>query len=63
MKSLVQAVTEYFEARAELLREEAATLQLGTYSRGYRDGQERHQRNYGFEVAFIGTDEDDEDED
>lgn len=61
---LYQAITEYFEARAELLREEASTLALGTYSRGYKDGQEDIKETYGFEVAYIGTDdEDDEDED
>ena len=57
---LVRAITELLEARAELLREEAACLQLGTYARGYKDGQEDIKETYGFEVAFIGTDDDDE---
>jgi hypothetical protein len=60
---LYRAISEFFEARAELLREEAATLQLGVYSRGYKEGQEDIKETYGFEVAFIGTDDDDEDED
>lgn len=60
---LYRAISEFFEARAELLREEAATLQLGVYSRGYQEGQADIKETYGFEVAFIGTDDDDEDED
>lgn len=54
---LIQALTELLEAKAELLREEAAALQLGTYARGYKDGQEDIKETYGFEVAFIGDDE------
>lgn len=57
---LINAITEYFEARAELLREEAATLQLGTYSRGYKDGQDDIKETYGFEIAYIGDDDEDE---
>ena len=63
MKRLINAITELLEARAEQVREETSTLQLGTYARGYQDGQEDIKENYGFEVAFIGTDDDDEDED
>jgi hypothetical protein len=40
MKRLINAVIELLEAKAELLREEACTLELGTYARGYKDGQE-----------------------
>ena len=54
---LIHALTELLEAKAELLREEAAALQLGTYARGYKDGQEDIKETYGFEVAFIGDDE------
>lgn len=61
MKRLINAVSEFFEARAELLREEAATLQLGVFARGYQEGREDIMETYGFEVAFIGA-EDDEDE-
>ena len=61
MKRLIQAITELLEARAELLREETATLQLGTYARGYQDGADDIKENYGFEVAFIGADDEDED--
>jgi hypothetical protein len=60
MKRLYRAVTELLEAKAEQVREETSTLQLGTYARGYKDGQEDIKETYGFEVAFIGTDEDDE---
>jgi len=61
MKRLLNAVTEFFEAKAELLREEAAALQLGTYARGYKDGQEDIKETYGFEVAYIGDDEAEDD--
>lgn len=57
MKRLINAVAEFFEAKAELLREEAASLHLGIYARGYKDGQEDIKETYGFEVAFIGDDE------
>ena len=63
MIRLLAAITELLEAKAEQVREETSTLQLGTYARGYQDGAEDIKENYGFEVAFIGTDEDDEDED
>jgi len=36
----MQAICELLEAKAELLREESATLGLGTYARAYREGQE-----------------------
>ena len=37
---LINALIELVEARAELLREEAATISLGTYARGYKEGQD-----------------------
>ena len=58
MKRLIQAVSEYFEARAELIREEASTLNLGTYARGYKDGQQ--DIFDGAEVVY--TTESDEDD-
>lgn len=60
MKRLIRALTELLEARAEYIREDTATLQLGTYAKGYKEGQEDIKETYGFEAAFIG-DEDDED--
>ena len=60
MKRLINAVSEFFEARAELLREEAASLHLGIYAAAYNDGQEDIKETYGFEVAFIGTDDEDD---
>lgn len=62
MKRLVNAVSDFFEARAELLREEAASLHLGIYAKGYKEGQEDIKETYGFEVAFIGSDDDDGEE-
>ena len=61
MKRLIQAVSEFFEAKAELLREEAASLHLGIYAQAYKDGQEDIKETYGFEVAFIGDESDDDD--
>lgn len=37
---LYRAIIEYIEARAELLREEAAMLHLGKFAEGYKAGQE-----------------------
>ncbi len=39
MKRIVNAIAEYIEAKAELVREEAATTGLRTYSRAYKEGQ------------------------
>ena len=54
---LYRALAELLEAKAELLREEAATLQLGVYARGYQDAQDDCTNN--FEIVY--TDENDED--
>ena len=54
---LYTALVELLEAKAELLREEAATLQLGVYARGYRDAQD--DCTNGFEIVYSDdTDED-----
>ena len=37
---LINALIELVEAKAELLREEASTISLGTYARGYKEGQD-----------------------
>jgi len=37
---LINALIELVEAKAELLREEAVTISLGTYARGYKEGQD-----------------------
>jgi hypothetical protein len=58
---LIRAITELLEAKAELLREEAATMQLGVYARGLQDGRADVMETYGFEVAFIGEESDDDD--
>lgn len=62
MKRLINALSELLEAKAELSKEEAAMLHLGTYSRGYKDGQEDTMRTYGLEVVYVTGDDDDEDE-
>lgn len=61
MKRLINAIAELLEAKAELLREESATLGLGTYARAYKDGQADLMENV--EVVYVtGDDDDDEDE-
>jgi len=37
---LINAIAEYIEAKAELVRETAATTGLRTYSRAYKEGQD-----------------------
>ena len=61
MKRLINAVSELLEAKAELLREEAAMLHLGKYAEGYKAGQEDLMENV--EVVYVtGDDDDGEDE-
>ena len=55
---LYRAIAEYVEARAELLREEAAVLNLGTYARAYQEGRDDLMENV--EVVYMTGDEDDE---
>ena len=63
MRRLLQAITELIEARAEQLREETSTLQLGVFARGYQEGREDVMDTYGFESAFIvGSDDESEDD-
>jgi hypothetical protein len=63
MKRLLTAITELIEARAEQLREETSTLQLGVFARGYQEGREDVMDTYGFESAFIvGGDDETEDD-
>jgi hypothetical protein len=57
---LYRAISEYIEARAEHIREVTAGVQLGTYARGYKDGQADLME--GAEVVYIGADEDEDDE-
>jgi hypothetical protein len=57
---LYRAIVEYIEARSELLKEEAATLQLGTYARAYKDAQE--DLFAGAEVVYVTGDDDDDDD-
>lgn len=40
MRRLITAVTEWLEAKAELLREEAGGIALGMYARGFKDARE-----------------------
>ena len=56
MKRFFLAVTEYIEARGELLREEAAMLHLGKFAEGYKAALEDSQ---DFEIVYIDETEDD----
>jgi hypothetical protein len=58
---LYRAISEYIEARAELLREEASSLHLGKWAAGYKAGQEDLME--GAEVVYIGADEDEDEPD
>lgn len=40
MRRLIVAVSEFLEAKAELLREEAAGIALGLYAKGYKEARE-----------------------
>ena len=60
MKRLINAIAELLEARAELVREEAAMLHLGKFAEGYKAGQQDIFANSEF-VYVTGEDEEDED--
>lgn len=40
MKRILNAIAEVIEAHAELIREQAATTGLRTWSRGYKEGRD-----------------------
>jgi hypothetical protein len=58
VKRLIQALSELLEAKAELLREEAAMLHLGKFAEGYQAGQADLMQNV--EVVYVGDDDEDE---
>jgi hypothetical protein len=60
MKRLIQAIAELLEAKASLIREESSTLGLGTYARGYKDGQQDIFATS--EVVYVTGDDDDDDD-
>jgi len=53
---LLTALVELLEAKAENIREDTATMQLGVYARGYKDGQDD-----AMDFEFVLTDETEED--
>jgi hypothetical protein len=55
---LYRAIAELIEARAELLREEAAMLHLGKFAEGYKAGQA--DLLDGAEVVYTCESDDDE---
>jgi hypothetical protein len=60
MKRLLNALSELLEAKAELLREEAAMLHLGKFAEGYKAGQQDIFANS--EVVYVTGDVDEDDE-
>jgi hypothetical protein len=57
---LYRAIAELIEARAEHIREITAGVQLGTYARGYKEGQADLME--GAEIVYVGADDEDEDD-
>jgi len=58
MRRILNAIAEILEAKAELIREEAATTGLRTYSRAFKEGQD--DLLSGAEVVYTtGCDEED----
>ena len=57
---ILNAIAELIEAKAELIREEAAVLGLGTYSRAYKEGRDDLMEQV--EVVYVGGDDDEDDE-
>ena len=55
---LYRAISEYIEARAELIREEAAVVGLGTYARAYKEGRDDLMEH----VEVVYTTESDDDD-
>jgi hypothetical protein len=53
---LINALIELLEAKAENIREDTATMQLGKYAEGYRDGVEDSN-----DFEFVLTDETEDD--
>jgi hypothetical protein len=60
MRNLIRAITELLEAKAELLREEAAMLHLGKFAEGYQAGQEDLMEHV--EVVYTSEDGSPEDD-
>jgi hypothetical protein len=58
MRRILNAIAELIEAKAELIREEAATTGLRTYSRAYKEGQDDLLE--GAEVVYTTESTDDD---
>ena len=58
MKRILNALAEILEAKAELIREEAATVGLRTFSRAYKEGQDDLLE--GAEVVYTTTSDDED---
>ena len=56
---LIRAIIELLEAKAENIREDTSTIQLGVYARGYKDGQDDLMERV--EVVYVSGDDDEDD--
>ena len=59
MMRILNAIAELIEAKAELMREEAATVGLRTFTRAYLEGRDDVMKDV--EVVYVGDDSDDDD--
>jgi len=57
---LYNAIAEYIEARSEHVREVTATVSLGTWARGYKEGQADLME--GAEIVYVGGDDEEDDD-
>ena len=58
MIRILNAIAELIEAKAELMREEAATVGLRTFTRAYIEGREDVMKDV--EVVYVTGDEDED---
>jgi len=57
---LYNAIAEYIEARSEHVREITSSISLGTYARGYKEGQA--DLIEGAEIVYEFASEDDDED-
>jgi hypothetical protein len=57
---LYNAIAEYIEARSEHVREVTSSISLGTYARGYKEGQADLMEQV--DVVYVGGDEEDDED-
>jgi len=60
MKHLIRAITEWFQADAERIRENTRIAEAGTYMRAYMEGRDDVMDTFGLEVTYLGSDDEDD---